>query len=600
MRITTLHWHILTKLFFYYKSIKDTTQVIKTYGFKGLLYNKQGDYLNAKKNLLSTVLLKRQHTTTNWYLVDLSNDVEVSRKYYRESLIDAKISLKGLENTGDTSMELRNAYHNVGLSYLKLDFPDSALILFKKSAIIADKIKADIFWNDLSRAYLSLGFYDSAIWCNTNAINNALDQGTRITLAISYSSLGKSYQLLGDNVKAIKAFKQALDLHSLMNQKEAQMEMMQNITESLLKDNQLNQALLYNDSTYILAQEINTRKGQVNALSTRFTLFKLIGDYKRALDIKQIHDVLLDSLQKGQIQLDLAKLDLYNDVELSKLKISDLTKQKELSEANLKNNSLMLLLVLIVVVFIILLLVFNYYRTQKLQKLNFELNAQQKVIASQNKELTTSNKEKELLLGEIHHRVKNNLQTISSLLSIQQRKLKDKESIKVLEDSKNRVTAMGLIHQHLYQNASFSEIDFESYTKELVRVLIRTNACCEIEVKSSIPPIEIDIDNAIFFGLIINELAINSIKHAYEGVKHPLLEISIFELNNQTILEVKDNGRKKDIDFEEPNSFGWKMVNTICNKLEGRIEVNNLDGLSVKLFFSKEIIAIKGLVKIAH
>jgi len=205
----------------------------------------------------------------------------------------------------------------------------------------------------------------------------------------------------------------------------------------------------------------------------------------------------------------------------------------------------------------------------------------------------SKNKENELLLGEIHHRVKNNLQTISSLLSIQQRKLKDPESIKVLEDSKNRVMAMGLIHQHLYQNATFAEIDFKSYTKELVQVLIATNACCDIDLTYSIPALRIELDNAMFFGLIINELAINSIKHAYDGVKNPTLEISIYALEEEVVLLVKDNGNQANIEFDKSNSFGWKMVHNICEKLDAQLFVDNSVGLTIKILFSKEIIDFK-------
>lgn len=203
------------------------------------------------------------------------------------------------------------------------------------------------------------------------------------------------------------------------------------------------------------------------------------------------------------------------------------------------------------------------------------------------------NKENELLLGEIHHRVKNNLQTITSLLSIQQRKLKDPESIKVLEDSTNRVMAMGLIHQHLYQNASFAEIDFKSYTKELIRVLIDTNSSSKIDVQCNIPALKIELDNAVFFGLIINELAINSIKHAYDNVENPSLKVSISEKEDKVILEVTDNGTEKNIDFDKSNSFGWKMVNNICEKLGGEINTNNDEGLSVKILFSKDVIDLK-------
>ncbi|MDH5474692.1 MAG: hypothetical protein OEX22_03270 [Cyclobacteriaceae bacterium] len=583
----------LDKALSYFVVLNDTVQVIRNNGFKGLVYNKQGDYLRAKENLLSTVLLKRKHLTPNWGVIDISNDVENARKYYVEALLESKKASLILEKETTPSLELRNSYHNVGLSYLKLNYPDSALIEFKKSAKIAEQINVDIFWNELSRAYSDLGLYDSAIWCNKNSIENSLDHGTRIHLANGYFILGNSYSSKGDYYLAIEAYKKSLALNTLMEHKYTQMNLMVHLSNVLLKTNKYKRALHYTNSAIELAQLIGTKKGLEQALNSRFNVLKAMGNYKEALEVKILQEILLDSLQQGKVQLDLAKLDLYNDVELSKLKISELRKEHELSKSKLRNKNLIMVIVLVIGFFTILLLLLNYFKTMKLVKFNTKLNNQQSVIRKQNNELTISNREKELLLGEIHHRVKNNLQTISSLLNLQQRKLKDPESIKVFEDSKSRVIAMGLIHQHLYQNTSFIDIDFKSYTKELVQVLVRTNANRRIDVKCSIPALEINLDNAIFFGLIIHELALNCIKHAYDGVDNPILEISIFDSGEQTTLLVRDNGKAENTDIEKSNSFGWKMINTICNKLEGQLSVTISDGLSIKVVFKKEVIALK-------
>lgn len=201
-------------------------------------------------------------------------------------------------------------------------------------------------------------------------------------------------------------------------------------------------------------------------------------------------------------------------------------------------------------------------------------------------------KENEILLGEIHHRVKNNLQTITSLLSIQQRKLKDEDSIKVLEDSKNRVAAMGLIHQHLYQNDTFSEIDFSSYTHDLVRMLLQSNATFSITLNCNIPKLKIALDDAIYLGLLINELVLNCIKHAYKGVKNPILEISIYPKNSHVALCVKDNGISTNINLNQSNSFGWKMVQSIVAKLGGTMHTDTLCGLTIEILFDNHLLEI--------
>lgn len=575
----------------FYSIIKDTTQILKSRGFMGLVYEQQADYVKAKENLLATVVLKKQHNTSNWSVLKLSDKADVNTKYYEESLINAKENLLKLGEL--PTMELRNAYHNVGLAYLKLGYPDSALISYKHSALVSMELGADVFWIDYASAFTEVGKYDSAIWCNQNAIESAKENGTRIGLANAYNILANTFKSKQELDSADYYYKLALRLHTGMRHKNTRANILRYLAEVYLKKNRLTLALHYADSSGRLANKIGAQYGYVRALKTSFDILQLQGNYKKALEIMEKQVNLEDTLQKGKVQLDLAKLDLYNEVELNKLEISDLNKQQALSNANLKNRTLVIIIISIVVLFVVLLLVLNHFKTQKLRVLNVELSHQQDVISSQNNKLTESNEEKELLLGEIHHRVKNNLQTITSLLNIQQRKLKDPDSIKVLEDSKNRVIAMGLIHQHLYQNSSFAEIDFKNYTKELVNVLINTNAYCDIVVQCNIPELKIELDNAIFFGLIINELAINSIKHAYDGVENPFLEISIFEESGKMALLVKDNGNEENIDFDKSNSFGWKMVNNICDKLDAKLVVNNLDGLSVKILFHKSIIDIK-------
>jgi len=575
-----------------FKSLKDTAQTLRVYGFIGLVYNKQSNYIKARENLMEQVVLKRQFDSRDWNVIRFDDNAN-HKKYFEESLVNAYKNLKNYPPESSPSKEKRFAYRNIALIYREFGNKDSVLFYFKKSVDIANKLKADAIWFDLAKAYLNLGLYDSATWANEKGINVAKKHGTRIILNYCYMTKGHILKAQKKPKEALRAYSEALKLDQGMGHKNAQMKIMITIATTYLKLSDNKMAFEYADSALFIAKKIGARKDVITSLNIKLQVFKALGDYKNALKIKELYDVLLDSLQKGQIQLNLAKLDLSNEVELDKLEISDLNKQQKLAAETAKYKNLIILIIILVAIFSMLLLAINFYRTRKLVYLNKKLKSQQQIIGTQNQELFKSNKEKEILLGEIHHRVKNNLQTIASLLSIQKRKLKDPESIKVLADSQNRVMAMGLIHQHLYQNASFAEIDFKNYTRELIQVLISTNACFVIDVKCRIPLLKIDLDNAIFFGLIVNELAINSIKHAYEGVLKPLLEVSIFEENNKTALLIKDNGNKEHIDFDKSNSFGWKMVNNICDKLEGQLTADTTNGLAVKILFNKSIIAIK-------
>jgi len=137
-------------------------------------------------------------------------------------------------------------------------------------------------------------------------------------------------------------------------------------------------------------------------------------------------------------------------------------------------------------------------------------NAQKQII--QNK-----NKENELLLGEIHHRVKNNLQVISSLLSLQERNITDETAKAAIMDGKERVQSMGLIHKMLYQQNNFSEINMSEYIEKLISGLLESfgKRSEDFELNYDIKDVNLDVDTAIPLGLIINELVVNALKHAY-------------------------------------------------------------------------------------
>ncbi len=235
------------------------------------------------------------------------------------------------------------------------------------------------------------------------------------------------------------------------------------------------------------------------------------------------------------------------------------------------------------------------YQTQLTKQLEAKVKQRTHELETEKNNVVLKNKENELLLGEIHHRVKNNLQTINSLLGIQQRRLTDPQAIEAIEDSKNRILAMGLIHSHLYQSDSFAQIDFSTYVKELINTLVKATAINKIEVILSIPAIKINLDNAIFLGLIINEFAINSIKHAFKKVNIPIIEVSIFEDQDSTIIRFKDNGISKGLNLEKSNAFGWKMIRTMCEQLNATPIVNQENGVAIDICVSKEIIIIGGI-----
>lgn len=206
-------------------------------------------------------------------------------------------------------------------------------------------------------------------------------------------------------------------------------------------------------------------------------------------------------------------------------------------------------------------------------------------------QLKESLKEKEILLREIHHRVKNNMQVISSLLMLQEELSENEKVIEMLKDSQNRITSMALIHEKLYRSENLSKIELKEYIDDLVSGLFQSYGINEDKVALNINAenVLLEIDSAIPCGLIINELVSNSLKHAFP--KDESGEINIFiRSKNEDMIEllIGDNGVgiPKDLDFRRTESLGLRIVNVLVeNQLHGEITLNRDKGTEFKIKF---------------
>lgn len=207
-------------------------------------------------------------------------------------------------------------------------------------------------------------------------------------------------------------------------------------------------------------------------------------------------------------------------------------------------------------------------------------------------QLTSSLKEKEVLLKEIHHRVKNNLQIISSLIYLQSRGLKDPETLKLFQESQNRVKSMALIHEKLYQSKDLAQLDFSEYIHTLVDHLFSTYNINSnvISLKLKIDNLPLTIDMAIYCGIIINELISNSLKHAFQIRDKQQGEITI-KLHaygpRHYQLIVRDNGVgfPPDFDLKKAKTLGLQLVNNLTDQLGGKVDLTSDEGTTFCIIF---------------
>lgn len=201
-------------------------------------------------------------------------------------------------------------------------------------------------------------------------------------------------------------------------------------------------------------------------------------------------------------------------------------------------------------------------------------------------------KEKEVLLKEIHHRVKNNLQVITSLINMQIRKLDNIPARDALLECQSRIQAIALIHEKLYQSTDYGRITFAEYAESLIHDIFRAQGMSTRDVapQIDIAHMSISIDKAIPCALIMNELVTNSLKHAFPKDHRGVVQVSMHPHDNKMIqMKIKDNGVgiSENFDLKKTKSLGLQLVHTLAGQLNAKIFIDQIEGTSFTLRFPK-------------
>ncbi len=208
-------------------------------------------------------------------------------------------------------------------------------------------------------------------------------------------------------------------------------------------------------------------------------------------------------------------------------------------------------------------------------------------------QIRASLKEKEVMLKEIHHRVKNNLQVISSLLSIQSRYLADPRDAKLFQESQDRVKSMALVHEKLYQSSDIASIDFSSYIERLVTNLFRSYSGNNgnVNLHMDIKDIFLNVDTAVPCGLIVNELVTNALKYAFPGGRDGTVTVSMRIEGDCYVLEVSDDGvgMAAGFDIEKSQSLGLQLVTMLASQIDGKIKTDTSKGTRYTITFRKPV-----------
>jgi len=440
-------------------------------------------------------------------------------------------SLKIFEERGIRDLDYGFTLYVVGNNYLALGEHRKAYQYYEHSLSIGERYG---FYNNLSDVYISLvdlygnlGEYEKAAEAGKNALRYADLLENEFMIMRSWLSIGKSQNSQGAYLLAIESIQKCISIAS----------------DDFGDEYYLSQAYETLGKAYAGMQnyqEAYTAFEEYNTLKSR--IFTAEADHRISL-LRTEFD-LAD--KEGMI-------------------LSQGTK--------IKRQSNVQTLLTICALLLMLLLLFAYKAIRNKFKINSLLRKQ--------------NNEKEFLLKEIHHRVKNNLEVVSSLLSLQSARIQDPNVLSAMQESQHRVQSMSMIHQKLYMGKNLAAIEMKDYFENLSEYIVDAyGAQSKVTVDIAMDPFELDVDSAIPIGLIVNELITNCLKHAFPLEMKGKIKISLKKIDMLLQLDVIDNGIGQMMhQGAVSKGFGTQLIALLTKQLDGKMSLNTNRGTAVTIQF---------------
>ncbi|MBS1598325.1 MAG: tetratricopeptide repeat protein [Bacteroidetes bacterium] len=316
------------------------------------------------------------------------------------------------------------------------------------------------------------------------------------------------------------------------------------------------------------------------------------GDFLAAIKHLRKQQVINDSIFNQRRDAQLEELRVQYDTEKKDKGIRLLTKKDELQTANLKQAVFSRNVFISAMIGLILILMLLYHRYRFKQKTNRLLEEKQAEINAQNQSLKKLVEEKEWLIKEIHHRVKNNLQIVISLLSTQSKYLDNNDAVSAIKESLDRMQAISLIHQKLYRSDDVALIQMNEYINELVfNIQNSFDNRSNIRINVHADPVDLDRAQAIPIGLILNEAITNSMKYAFVNKDEGNIAIRLHRAANEKVeLIIEDDGIgfSHEMDIEKINSMGLRLMNGLTKQTGGTINIQSKNGVKIHVVFEPD------------
>jgi two-component sensor histidine kinase len=515
-------------------------------------YRLKGDYSTAVNKLQHSIkIYEEQHAVAP----AAGNYLDISQVY---------------KDMGGDSRTLD--YINKGIAYSK-----HAYNLFNSihdtAGMVESMNQCGILYRDIAKTKSHKHYYDTAFAAYTKAIAMVEQSGKgRNHITKLYNNISQVYnEYLKDYKKALEYLFKAVGLNKENHNLSSLSFNYGNISLAYQKMDQPAQALIYSRKMLETSRLLERPERIRNAYNSMHNAFAAAGRFDSALYYYKLADQLDDSLNN------VAKT---NEVVNLQTKYETGKKESEirrLHTATIAKNRQIIFLVAGLVLFALLAacMIWLYHRIRK-----------------QRQEISAQSNKLEIMMKELHHRVKNNLQIVSSLLSLQTYKVQDEEAVLVLKESQQRVQAMSFIHQRLYKTESLTAVNMKEYLTDLAESLVSSYGFNrdDFDLHITVEKEMLDIDKALPIGLIINELVTNALKYAYKDISRPSLNITLTEEDAKLVCAIKDNGIgiNEQQWKQKKNSFGKQLITALCKQLRAQQQLVVEEGTQFTIIIPKQ------------
>ena len=461
--------------------------------------------------------------------------------------------------------DLSAVYNSMGTCFLSLNDPAKSLEYNRKAFAVRLELKDSLLlaqsMNNIGEAFRNQQQYDSALFYLFRCMDmraNVKDSGI---LVLTLQNIGATFRQTGNPQKAVPFILRSLNIAAVYDMKEAIARGQLDLANAYMDEKKYQPALAAVKTAVNIASDLKTPELLMNAAGTYHDIYQATGDYKNALIWYQRENTLKDSLFTAAKSKAISELEIKYQTSQKEKDIASLHARNYLQQKIVRQQQVSIVALVICALLLLLLCGFAYYHYRIKNKANQRIQT---------------------LMRDLHHRVKNNLQMLAGLFSMQISELKDENTRNTLRENETRLVSMNLIHNRLYQNESDTQIAMNEYLTKLLEHLrdaFAGDKAALIQLRIQVDPVEVEADIAVAIGLIVNELVTNSLKYAFDEKGGEVFLTLQQQDKSQLVLSIGDNGRGMPAhNKEKKSSFGLKLVHLLTRQLHTTLLVNNDQG----------------------